>query len=118
MTARPLRLWIVGFGTVGRWLARALTERSADLTGRYGVRFEVVGVANRTEGFFYRESGIDLRGVRSLGELPDVRRWPTALEGLRETEADVLVEVSESRRRAGSPGARTWRRRSGAAFPP
>ena len=104
MTARPLRLWIVGFGTVGRWLARALTERSADLTERYGVRFEVVGVANRTEGFFYRESGIDLRGVRSLGELPDVRRWPTALEGLRETEADVLVEVSESPPPSGEPG--------------
>jgi homoserine dehydrogenase len=104
VTEKPLRLWLVGFGTVGRWVARALTERSAELSERYGVRFEVVAVANRTEGFFYRESGIDLHGVRALGELPDARRWPTALEGLRETEADVLVEVSESPPASGEPG--------------
>lgn len=100
----PLRLWLVGFGTVGQWLARALSERGADLAQRYGVRFEVVGVANRRDGFFYDETGLDLRGVRSLTELQDARRWPTALEGLRETEADVLVEVSESPPPNGEPG--------------
>jgi homoserine dehydrogenase len=101
---RPLRLWLVGFGTVGQWVARALTERGAELSERYGVRFEVVGVANRRDGFFYRESGLDLSGVRSPSDLPDVRRWPTALEGLRETDADVLVEVSESPPPSGEPG--------------
>ena len=98
-------------------VARALTERSADLSERYGVRFEVVGVANRREGFFYRESGLDLRGVRSLGELPDVRRWPTALEGMRETEADVLVEVSESPPPNGEPGRSHLAEALGAASP-
>ena len=104
MTEASLRLWIVGFGTVGQWLTRALNERGADLRHQYGVRFEVVGVANRREGFFYREGGLDLRGVTSLSDLPDVQRWPTALEGLRETEADVLVEVSESPPPTGEPG--------------
>ena len=102
--ARPLRLWIVGFGTVGQWVARALTERGAELNERYGVRFEVVGVANRRDGFFYREIGLDLRGVHSPSDLPDARRWPTALEGLRETDADVLVEVSESPPPTAEPG--------------
>ena len=104
MTKKPLRLWIVGFGTVGRWLARALSERSADLRERYGASFEVVGVANRREGFFYSESGLDLHSVRALADLPDARRWATALEGLRETDADVLVEVSESPPASGEPG--------------
>ena len=104
MTSRPLRLWIVGFGTVGRWLARALSERSEDLRERHGVRFEVVGVANRRDGFLYSESGLDLHDVRELSGLPDARRWPTALEGLRETDADVLVEVSESPPPSGEPG--------------
>ena len=89
---------------MGQWLARALNERGADLRERYGVAFEVVGVANRRDGFFYRESGLDLRSVRSLSELPDARQWPTALEGLRETDADVLVEVSESPPPSGEPG--------------
>jgi homoserine dehydrogenase len=104
VTERPLRLWIVGFGTVGRWLARALSERGPELRERYGVDFEVVGVANRGDGFFHREGGFDLRGVGSLTDLPDARRWATALEGLRETEADVLVEVSESPPPTGEPG--------------
>jgi homoserine dehydrogenase len=92
-----MRVWLVGFGTVGRWVTRALSER-------YDARFDVVGVANRSDGFFYDQSGLDLRGVRSLNELPDVQRWPTALEGLRETDADVLVEVSESPPPTGEPG--------------
>ena len=105
MTARPLRLWIVGFGTVGQWLARALTERErGPAASGTASRFEVVGVANRRDGFFYRENGLDLRSVGSLSDLPDVRRWPTALEGLRETDADVLVEVSESPPPTGEPG--------------
>jgi homoserine dehydrogenase len=93
----PVRVWVVGFGTVGQWVTRALTER-------YDAWFVVVGVANRSDGFFYDESGLDLRGIRSLSELPDVQRWPTALEGLRETDADVLVEVSESPPPTGEPG--------------
>jgi homoserine dehydrogenase len=32
----------------------------------------------------------------ALAELKGVERWPTALDGLRETETDVLVEVSQS----------------------
>ncbi len=47
---------------------------------------------------------MDLRGVTSLSDLPDARRFPTALEGLRETDADVLVEVSESPPPTGEPG--------------
>ena len=94
----------MGFGTVGRWLARALTQRYAD-------RFQVVALANRGDGFFYREEGVDLSVAlevaaegRSLDALPDVARWPTALEGMRATEADVLVEVSQSPPPDGEPG--------------
>jgi len=94
----------VGFGTVGRWLARALAERYAD-------RFQIVGLANRRDGFFYREDGIDLGAAlaiaaedRSLDALPDVARWSTAIEGMRASDADVLVEVTQSPPPEGEPG--------------
>jgi len=94
----------VGFGTVGRWLARALAERYAD-------RFQIVGLANRRDGFFYREEGIDLGAAlaiaaedRSLDALPDVARWSTAIEGMRASDADVLVEVTQSPSPEGEPG--------------
>ena len=94
----------MGFGTVGRWLARVLAERYAD-------RFQIVGLANRRDGFFYREDGIDLGAAlaiaaedRSLDALPDVARWSTAIEGMRASDADVLVEVTQSPPPEGEPG--------------
>src|SRR6185437_4085269 len=33
---RPLGIWLVGFGTVGRWLAGALDAQAGQLASRYG----------------------------------------------------------------------------------
>jgi homoserine dehydrogenase len=41
---------------------------------------------------------------KSIGDLPGVRHWPSALEGLRATEADLLVEVTASPSADGEPG--------------
>jgi homoserine dehydrogenase len=101
-----MRVWLVGTGTVGRWLLRALHEQSGRLRERYGVAPTVVGLANARNGFVYDARGIDPGGLgeRPLTELPGARHWPTALEGMRATEADVLVEVTASPRAGGEPG--------------
>lgn len=94
-----MRVWLVGFGTVGRWLARALDAHAARLANRYGVGFVVVGVANARDGFVYAEDGLDLglaAGADSIADLRGTRRWEKAIDGLRATEADVLVEVTQS----------------------
>jgi homoserine dehydrogenase len=108
---RPLRVWLVGFGTVGRWLASALDSQADRLADRYGVGVTVVGVANARDGFIYDGNGIDLRSLlrlasegRSIGEEPGVRGWPSTIEGLRATEADLLVEVTASPEPDGEPG--------------
>jgi homoserine dehydrogenase len=41
-----VRLWVVGLGTVGRWLLRALDLQREQLERRYGFAPVVVGVAN------------------------------------------------------------------------
>ena len=97
--ARELRLWIVGLGTVGRWLVRALDSQAPALADRYGFLPKVVGVANARDGFVYDPSGLDpaaLLELVSIAEYPGARRWPSASEGLGATEADVLVEVTAS----------------------
>ena len=107
----PLRIWIVGFGTVGQWLVRALDSEEERLASRYGVGVTVVGVANARDGFVYDENGLDLQRLlglassgRSIAEVRGVRCWPSALEGLRATEADLLVEVTASPSTDGEPG--------------
>lgn len=107
-----MRIWLVGFGTVGRWLATALDSQAERLAARYGVETTVVGVANARDGFVYHPGGLRLRALlelaqegRSIADHPGARRWPSAVEGLRATEADLLVEVSESSPADGEPGA-------------
>jgi homoserine dehydrogenase len=99
---KEVRIWVVGLGTVGQWVLRALHTQTSRLAGRYGFVPKVVGAAAR-DGFAHDPSGLDLRAVielisseRSISELPNVRHWPTAIEGLDATEADVLVEVTAS----------------------
>jgi homoserine dehydrogenase len=108
---KPLRIWLVGCGTVGQWLIRALDSQAERLAGRYGIGVTVVGLANARDGFVYDGNGLDLPAVlalasagRSIAEQPGVRRWPSAIEGLRATEADLLVEVTASPSADGEPG--------------
>jgi homoserine dehydrogenase len=101
---------LVGFGTVGQWLVRALDSQAERLAGRYGIGVTVVGLANARDGFIYDGNGLDLRSVLALaggGSIaghPGVRCWPNTIEGLRATEADLLVEVTASPSTDGEPG--------------
>jgi homoserine dehydrogenase len=109
---RETRLWIVGLGTVGRWLLDSLHSQASSLADEFGLAPTVVGVANAHDGFVYSSNGLDLAllleltsGGRSIAEHPGTRRWRTAGEGLEATEADVLVEVTSSTVDAGGePG--------------
>ena len=107
---QDLRVWVVGTGTVGRWLLRAFQLHAALLERRYGLAPKVVGLANRS-GFVHDPSGIALEPALgrlasggSLMELPGVGTWPTALEGLEATDADLLVEVTASPLTDAEPG--------------
>jgi homoserine dehydrogenase len=108
---RPMRIWLVGFGTVGQWLVRALDSQRERLARRYGIAVTLVGLANARDGFVYDENGLDLRSVlalassgRAITEQPGVHRWRSAIEGLHATEADLLVEVTASPSSDGEPG--------------
>jgi homoserine dehydrogenase len=106
-----MRIWLVGFGTVGQWLARVLSQQGGPLEARYGVVPQVVGIASAHDGFVYAPDGLDLTAAldaeqagRPLAGLPGVRHWPSSLAGLRATEADLLVETSASPPEDGQPG--------------
>jgi homoserine dehydrogenase len=107
----PLRIWLVGFGVVGRWVARALEAQSDLLGARYGRKLIVAGIGNARDGFVYHPDGLDLAAVLAAAAAgqpitgqPGARVWGSAIEGLRATEADLLVEVTASPPADGEPG--------------
>jgi homoserine dehydrogenase len=117
-----VRIWVVGLGTVGRWLLRALKTQRETLEERYGLTPLVVGAASERAGFVARPDGLDLDTLLGIAEdgqparHPGAEHWPTALEGLAATEADVLVEVTASPA-DGEPGVAHMREALGRGIP-
>ena len=114
---KEVRIWIVGLGTVGQWLFRAMHVQAPRLADRYTFVPKVVGVANARDGFVYEARGLDPQTVlefasagRSLTELGGIRHWPSSVEGLAATDADVLVEVTASSPQQGSAPRRCTQR--------
>ena len=71
---KTLRIWLVGTGTVGTWLADVLGLQRERLAASYGLDATVVGVASGRGGFVYDPGGLDLaalpaaaRGGRPMG---------------------------------------------------
>jgi len=107
MKAVPLVL--TGYGHVGRAFFSLLREKGEDLERRYGLAFEVLGVA-RAEGCFYSGRPLDPRQISRAGEA-----WtsgnPHWQEGLRAEDViarhgrgGCLVECTLSNLETGEPG--------------
>jgi homoserine dehydrogenase len=93
----PIRVAIVGLGVVGQWVLEALLRHAARLD------VQVVAAADRRSGIVHRADGLGIAelldakaGDATLASLDGVERWASAMDGLREIDMDVLVEVSQS----------------------
>jgi homoserine dehydrogenase len=89
---KPVRLALLGCGTVGREVVRLLHEQADDLRARVGAPLHLVGIAVRRIG-------------RDRGNLPVDRSLFTtdALGLIKREDVDVVVEVV-----GGIEPARTW----------
>jgi homoserine dehydrogenase len=109
--ATPIRVSVVGLGAVGEWLLRALDGHRARLRDEHVLDLSVVAIANRSDGFVYRERGIEVAEVlalkrrgASIGEIERMEHWPGTLAGLEATETDILIEVTQSPASDAEPG--------------
>jgi homoserine dehydrogenase len=90
--AQPVRLALLGCGTVGSAVVRLLNDQAEDLTARIGAPLELVGIAVRRPG-------------RQRGDLPvDSGLFTTdALSLVKRDDVDIVIEVV-----GGIEPARTW----------
>jgi homoserine dehydrogenase len=108
---KSLRLSVAGFGVVGQGFVELLGRKQEYLRQAFDIDARLVGVGNSRHGFIYREDGLDIatllelgRTKRPLTDYERVRHWDTLLEGLQETGANVLVEVTSTNLHNGEPG--------------
>ncbi|MBI5514482.1 MAG: homoserine dehydrogenase [Deltaproteobacteria bacterium] len=104
-----LRVQVVGFGVVGRGVAKVLS--GASTRGRGAEHFRVVAVTDRS-GTVFHDDGVDLgllvvakeaHGSLEAAKLPGFVRWDGEA-AIRNARADIVVEVTPTNVVDGEPG--------------
>ncbi|MCJ7512273.1 MAG: homoserine dehydrogenase [Anaerolineales bacterium] len=103
-------LAMLGFGNVGRALARLLVAKQEFIRLRHAVTFRVVGIYTQRHGCALDPEGIELlRAVRlvergqTLSELTQLAEPPDALAFLRTCGANLLMESTPVNYETGQP---------------
>lgn len=103
------KLALLGFGNVGRALARLLLCKRAELQERYAITFSVTGIATGRHGFAVNPQGLDLQRALDLFEsglsLAELSASPVSdsLDFIHKSQADVLFENSPVNYETGQP---------------
>ena len=95
------RLCFLGFGNVGRALARLFVSKSNDLRESYGIEWEIAGVATRRVGWRVSENAIDvaklLAGNDETASVNSIDEW------LALAKPDVVFETTSLNPQTGQP---------------
>src|SRR6266478_5088780 len=86
-------LCFLGFGNVGRALARLLAAKRGELRDLYGIDWRITGVATRRMGWLANQSGLDV--VELLGNGPVMSPSLSGIsEWLNTARPDVVFETT------------------------
>jgi len=95
------RICFLGFGNVGRALARLFVSKSTELRDKYGIEWEVVGVATRRMGWRASENAIDV--ARLLDGSDETESVQGIDEWLARAKPDVVFETTSLNPETGQP---------------
>src|SRR6185503_19733604 len=102
---KQYNLGFLGFGNVGRALARLLVAKSAELR-ELGIEFRITGIASRRLGWLTAtsESGFDVAALLANSTAPESIKVSTELIGWLETaRPDVVFETTSLNPETGEP---------------
>lgn len=107
---KVVRLGLIGFGNVGQGLAQILKESHDAYLLTYGLDLKITAVADALKGCLYDPNGLDVSLLldkvskdNSLKGLPTEKAGWDALTMIRESNADVIVEMSYTDLKTGQP---------------
>jgi homoserine dehydrogenase len=101
---KSYNLCFLGFGNVGRALARLLVAKSAELREQYGIEFRITGVASRRIGWLAQPEGFEVgpllsnaQSTHNSSSINGVSDW------LRDARPDVVFETTSLNPDSGQP---------------
>ena len=103
------KLAFIGFGVVGQGLAEILHEKKNELRKKYGFEYLLVAVSDFKKGSALLAGGLDIAKLLELAKNNKISEYPGAKTGLdaldtiRESGADIVVEVSYTDIETGEP---------------
>ncbi len=104
------RLALIGFGMVGQGLCRILQDKKSYLKEKYNFQWELVGISDINKGSVFNEKGLDAEKLLSLvkekgniEEYPDGEKGWDSLKTIKDSNADIIVEVSYTDIHTGEP---------------
>ncbi|MGH9928079.1 MAG: homoserine dehydrogenase [Pyrinomonadaceae bacterium] len=101
---KQYKLCFVGFGNVGRALARLLAAKSAELREQYGIEFRVTGVASRRLGWLVNSDGFDMSTLLSNVSLAEQSSSADNISGwLNAARPDAVFETTSLNPDSGQP---------------
>ena len=98
---KKYRVCFIGFGNVGRALARLLMAKSAELRENYGIEWEITGVATRRMGWRASEDRIDV--AKLLAGNDETRAEISINDWLARARPDVVFETTSLNPESGQP---------------
>ena len=102
VSMKQYNICFLGFGNVGRALARLLIAKSADLRESYGIGWRVTGVATRRMGWLSYDSGADVPALLAGNEVETSSATGIA-DWLKNSRPDVLFETTSLNPETGQP---------------
>lgn len=99
---KPYRLCFLGFGNVGRALARLLVAKSSELRTSFGIEWMITGVASRRLGWLVKEDGFDVADLLGAKQQDSVAQ-KSIDDWLRTATPDVVFETTSLNPENGQP---------------
>lgn len=97
-------LCFIGFGNVGRALARLLAVKSDELKDLYDINWRITGIASRRIGWLANSNGFDVSQI--VTKVPESDR-PFGASGIKDwlqaAQADVVFETTSLNHESGEP---------------
>ena len=105
---KKYRIGFIGFGNVGRALAKLFVSKSIDLRDRYEIEWQIAGVATRRMG--WRASNDEIDVTKLLNGSDDTARVQSIDEWLAIAKPDAVFETTSLNPETGQPAIEDLRK--------